>query len=277
MLNLARVEVQDYLIDLIDKLLSNHNIKFIKWDMNRNVSEPGWQNVPEPREIWVRYVEGVYRVWGALRQRHPEVIWQSCSGGGGRADLGILRLADQVWISDMTEPTMRLRIQDGYSQAYPANTMEAWVTDMGAKHLPLEFRFHVSMAGLLGIGANLHHWSEADRQTAKRLIAEYKSVRQIIQNGDLYRLGSPFESPFSSLMYVAKDKSQAVLFAWRTHAPDPVLLPSIHLHGLDPERLYTINGTTRSGLAWQSLGLEVQLGDFSSLMWKIQAKGEGQK
>jgi alpha-galactosidase len=272
-LNLALFEVQEYLIGVIDKLLAEHNIKFIKWDMNRNVSEPGWQNVPEPREIWVRYVEGLYRVWATLRQRHPEVIWQSCSGGGGRADLGILRLADQIWISDMTEPTMRLRIQEGFSQVFPANTMEAWVTDMGAKHLPLEFRFHVSMAGLLGIGANLHHWTADDRQTAKRLIAEYKAVRQIIQNGDLYRLKTAFDTYFSSLMYVSKDKSEAVLFAWRTHAPDPVNLAPIHLHGLEPERFYTINGTTRSGMAWQSIGLEVQLSNFSSVMIKID---EGQ-
>ncbi|MFN3266766.1 MAG: alpha-galactosidase [Deinococcales bacterium] len=272
MLNLARVEVQDYLIGLLDKLLSEHNIAFIKWDMNRNVSEPGWQNAPEPKEIWVRYVEGVYRVWGTLRQRHPKVIWQSCSGGGGRADVGIMHFADQVWISDMTEPTMRLQIQEGYSQAYPANTMEAWVTDMGAKHLPLEFRFHVSMAGVLGIGANLHRWSTAEREQAKRLIADYKALRHIIQNGDLYRLEGCPKSHFSSLMYVSRDKSEAVFFAWRTHAPDPIRLPPVHLFGLEPERLYRINGTVRSGAAWQNIGLEVALGDFSSVLWHISAQ-----
>ncbi len=268
-LNLARGDVQDYLIDLLDKLLSQHNIAFIKWDMNRNVSEPGWQNVLEPKEIWVRYVEGVYRLWGTLRERHPNVIWQSCSGGGGRADLGILHFADQVWISDMTEPTMRLRIQEGYSQIFPANTMEAWVTDMGAKHLPLEFRFHVTMAGLLGIGANLHHWNDQDRALAKKLILEYKAVRQIIQNGQQYRLRSAFEGFFSSVMYVSPDQSEAVLFAFRTHAPDPVLLPPIHLAGLAPTALYKIGETIRSGLAWQQIGLEIRLTDFSSLMLHI--------
>ena len=268
-LNLARAEVQDYLIGLIDALLSHHNIAFIKWDMNRNISEPGWQNVPEPKEIWVRYVEGVYRVWETLAQRHPKVIWQSCSGGGGRADLGILRLADQIWISDMTEPTMRLQIQEGYSQVYPANTMEAWVTDMGAKHLSLTFRFHVSMAGLLGIGTNLHHWSAAERDQAAVLIADYKNVRQIIQNGNLYRLKSAFGSFFSSLMYVAPDQSQAVLFAFRTHAPDPQSLPPIYLHGLEPEALYKIGELVRSGAAWQHVGLEVKLENFSSVMLHI--------
>jgi alpha-galactosidase len=270
MLNLARKDVQDYLIALIDDLLAKHNIRFIKWDMNRNVSEPGWQDQDEPRAIWVRYVEGLYRVWGTLREHHPDVIWQSCSGGGGRADLGIMQFADQVWISDMTEPTMRLQIQEGYSQAYPANTMEAWVTDMGAKHLSLEFRFHVSMAGLLGIGANLHHWNTTEREQAKKLILEYKEVRGIIQNGQLYRLKSAFNSFYSSLMYVSLDQSQAVVFAFRTHAPDPVKLPPIHLNGLEPNTLYQIGTEIRSGLAWQEIGLDVQLSDFSSVMLQIQ-------
>jgi alpha-galactosidase len=268
-LNLAREDVQDYLIALIDDLLFKHKIAFIKWDMNRNVSEPGWQDQAEPRAIWVRYVEGLYRVWGTLRERHPNVIWQSCSGGGGRADLGILQFADQVWISDMTEPTMRLQIQEGYSQIYPANTMEAWVTDMGAKHLPLEFRFHVSMAGLLGIGANLHHWNSTEREQAKKLILQYKAVRQIIQNGQLYRLRSAFESFFSSLMYVSLDQTEAVLFAFRTHAPDPIKLPPIYLAGLEPTALYQIENVVRSGLAWQEIGLDLQIGDFSSVLLQI--------
>ena len=147
-LNMAKPEVQEYVINKIDRLLAENNITFIKWDMNRNVSEPGWPDAPgEPRELWVRYVQGLYRVWETLRQRHPHVTWQSCSGGGGRADLGILRFADQIWVSDNTVPTARLAIQAGFSHVFPASTMEAWVTDISEEFLPLEFRFHVSMCG----------------------------------------------------------------------------------------------------------------------------------
>jgi alpha-galactosidase len=267
-LNLARVDVQDYLIDLIDRLLANHQIAFIKWDMNRNVSEPGWpaqhDKGLEARELWVRYVEGLYRVWGTLRERHPNVIWQSCSGGGGRADLEILRYTDQIWTSDMTEPTMRLQIQEGFSQLFPAITMEAWVTDMGSKHLPLEFRFHVSMAGSLGVGSNLNHWSAAERLEAKNLIALYKDVRHVIQQGDLYRLRSAFNGGFSSLMYVSKNQSEAVVFAFRTHIPNPVKLPPLHLRGLEPDALYEIKGYgTRSGKAWAEIGLEFPTGPMA--------------
>lgn len=272
-LNLARGDVQDYLIGILDKLLSENNIAFIKWDMNRNVSEPGWDGAPgDPRELWVRYVQGVYRVWDSLRSRHPKVIWQSCSGGGGRVDLGILRLADQAWVSDNTEATARLGIQEGFSQVFPPNTMEAWVTDSSPEHIPLEFRFHVSMAGSLGVGGHLVRWGEAARAEAAKYIALYKEIRSVVQLGDQYRLRSAQEHAFSAVQYVSKDRREGVLFAFRTHLPDPAILPPIYLRGLDPQALYNVEGfeTPRSGLAWMSSGLQVQLQDFQSTLRRIR-------
>ncbi len=272
-LNLARSDVQDYLIDILDRLLSENNIAFIKWDMNRNVSEPGWPGAEgDPREIWVRYVQGVYRVWGTLRERHPEVIFQSCSGGGGRADLGILRLADQIWVSDNTEATARLDIQEGFSQIFPANTMEAWVTDAKAERISLEFRFHVSMCGSLGVGGHLLHWSEAEREEAARWISFYKKIRSIIQLGDQYRLRSPQVHPYSAVQYMSKDQNEGALFVFRTHLPDPAQLPVIYLRGLDPLALYEIEGIPgqRSGLAWMQAGLTIPLKDFESTVRRIK-------
>jgi alpha-galactosidase len=277
-LNLARLDVQDYLIDVIDDLLSHNNIAFIKWDMNRNVSEPGWPAAErEQRELWVRYVYGLYRVWGELRLRHPNVVWQGCSGGGGRSDLGILRLADQVWVSDNTDPLARLAIQEGFSLAYPANVMEAWVTDMGASSLPFEFRMHASMCGVLGIGGHLARWEARRRSQAAKWIAIYKEIRPIIQYGDLYRLRSALAHPFSALQYMAKDGSEGVLFAFRTHLPEPVFLPPLRLRGLQPEALYRIEGEglPRSGAAWMQLGLSVSLGDFQSAVKRIWRVSEG--
>ncbi len=272
-LNLARQDVQDYLIETLDRLLNENDIRFIKWDMNRNVSEPGWESAEgDPREIWVRYMYGVYRVWNTLRERHPEVVFQSCSGGGGRADLAILHLADQIWVSDNTEATARLNIQEGFSQIFPANTMEAWVTDAGAGQISLAFRFHASMCGSLGVGGNLIYWSEDERQEAARLIEIYKQIRPIVQLGDQYRLRSPQEHPFSAVQYMSKDQSQGVLFVFRTHLPEPAQLPRIYPRGLDSEALYQISGEdeTRSGLAWMKIGLEVPLRDFQSSMLRIQ-------
>lgn len=275
-LNLGRLDVQDYLITVLDKLLNENKISFVKWDINRNVSEPGWEGAPgDPRELWVRYVWGLYRVWGELRQRHPEVIFQSCASGGGRADLGILRLADQIWTSDNTEATCRLNIQEGFSQFLPANTMEAWVTDADHEHVPLEFRFHVSMCGSLGVGGNLLVWSAAERELAADCIKLYKKIRPIIQHGDQYRLRSPQQGPFSAVQYMSKDRSEGVLFAFRVHIPDfarVVKLPPIYLHGLQPSSLYRVEGfdDARSGLAWMEAGLTLELGNMQSRVLRIQ-------
>jgi alpha-galactosidase len=222
----------------------------------------------------VRYVQGLYRVWGTLRERHPHVTWQSCSGGGGRVDLGILRLADQAWVSDNTEPTARLNIQEGYSQVFPACTMEAWVTDMGPEFLPLEFRLHVSMCGALGIGGHLVHWGAERRAEAAHWISIYKEIRPIIQFGDLYRLRSPQEESFSALQYVSQDQKEAVLFSFRTHqpfVPIPEAQPPIYLRGLNPGARYTVEGCegVRSGLAWMRTGVEVMLSDYQSTVRRI--------
>jgi alpha-galactosidase len=241
--------------------------------MNRNVSEPGWPDAPgDARELWTAYVEGLYRVWGELARRHPRVRWQSCSGGGGRADLGILRLADQVWVSDNTEATARLRIQHSYSMLFPANTMEAWVTDAGRALVPLRFRFHVSMCGVLGVGGNLHQWNANERAEAAALIARYKHLRHIVQRGDLYRLPTPPTSSCAALVYVAPDKREALLFAFRSYAPNPSAFPLLHIAGLDPEARYTVEGVdaVRSGRAWERVGLQLALDNFESAMLHIQ-------
>lgn len=239
-LNLARPEVQDYLISSISAVLSTVDISFIKWDMNRNVSEPGWPGAPgDPRELWVRYVQGLYRVWGTLRERFPSVIWQSCSGGGGRADFGILRFADQVWISDNTIPTRRLPMQMAYLSAFPAATMEAWVTDSGDPFVSLAFRMHVSMFGALGIGANIVRWNDVDKRVVRALIAQYKDFRHVLHDGDVYRLDVP--SGYHAVQYVSKDKAEAVVFAFRMHIPDPPHPLSLRLQGLDASAQYTLS------------------------------------
>lgn len=276
-LNLARRDVQDYLIESLDALLRDHNIAFIKWDMNRNVSEPGWPDAPrEARELWVRYVEGVYRVWGTLRERHPRVIWQSCSGGGGRADVGILRHADQIWVSDNTIATSRLGIQDGFSQVFPASVMESWVTDgawsfgHSVTPLSLAYRFHVSMCGVLGVGLNLFTMSDAEKQEVRHWIEAYKDIRPIIQFGTQYRLVAPHNG-YAAVQYLDREQRAGVLFAFRMFKPDPAAPLSLTLRGLDPHARYTVEGFegARSGMAWMHTPLEISLSNFESTLRRI--------
>lgn len=272
-LNLGKKEVRTYLFEVLDKLLRENDIRFIKWDMNRNVSEAGWSDAPgDPREIWVRYVEGLYQLWGDLRQKHPQVMWQSCSGGGGRADYGILRLADQIWVSDNTEACARLSIQHGFSQVFPAATMEAWVTDAGKDLLSLEFHFHVSMCGALGIGAHLARWNTEERREAAKHIATYKKIRPIIQFGEQYRLMPGNQGGLTAVQYVSKDKCESVLFAFRAHLPDPVNLPRVFPRGLDAQGFYELDGEShvRSGAAWMEDGLPFTLGNFQSRLYTFK-------
>jgi alpha-galactosidase len=281
-LNLAREDVQTYLIDSLDRMFATHNIRYANWDMNRNVSEPGWEREEgEARELWVRYVQGLYHVWNTIRQRHPQVIWQSCSGGGGRIDLGMLRVSDMIWISDNSGAAYRLGIQQGYTQMFPATTMQAWVTDQQTD-VPFDFRFHSAMCGLLGLGANITQWSEAELERARHWISLYKSIRHLIQFGDLYRLRSADETGFTAVEYLSKDQQEGVLFAFRTYIGQHEPSLTLRLRGLKSDTLYRVEGFdgVRSGTAWMNrdleFGLQGGLENFGSTMRRIVAVLHGE-
>jgi alpha-galactosidase len=244
-LNMARDDVRDYIFGVLDKMLTENKIDYIKWDMNRHFSEPGWPEVPIPeqKEIWVKYVRNVYNIMDRLRAKHPDLEIQSCSGGGGRVDLGVLKRVDEVWTSDNTEAFDRLRIQEGFTYAYAPKIMSAWVTDvpnLNGRSVPLKFRFLVAMQGALGIGSNLNKWSSEDFALATKMVSYYKSIRQTVQEGDLYRLDSPRKGNLTANEYVSADGKQAVLFAFLHSQQFLWPAPTIYLRGLDPAALYRI-------------------------------------
>lgn len=289
-LNFAKPEVQEHLFTVLDKLLSESGIDCVKWDMNRHISEPGWTEMPQAqqKEVWVRHTQGVYRLIDRLRAKHPQVLWESCSGGGGRADIGILRRMDQVWASDNTDPLDRLFIQEGYTHAYAPKTMVAWVTDnpdgINQRSTSLAYRFHSAMMGTLGVGGNLLKFSEAEKKEAAFWVAEYKQARPLVQEGLLYRLRSPRESGFSACEYAAPDQSAAVVFAFLHSAQFGNRLPAIRLHGLQPQTRYQIEARmfdpkaaaplpaqTLSGAALMERGLTLRLkGDFASALVRVE-------
>ena len=154
----------------------------------------------------------LYDIMKRLRTKHPGLEIESCSGGGGRIDLGVLGYVDEVWTSDNTEAFDRLRIQEGFSQAYAAKFMSAWVTDvpnMNGRSTPLQYRFLVAMQGALGIGANLNKWTDADNDLAKHMVALDKRIRRTVQFGDLYRLLSPRTNDTTANEYVSADGKES--------------------------------------------------------------------
>jgi alpha-galactosidase len=291
-LNLARPDVRDYVLGFLDKLLNENQISFLKWDYNRNWSEPGWDQLPaaEQKKVYVEFTRNLYAILAELRRRHPDVEIESCSGGGGRVDLGILRYTDEVWSSDNTDPFDRLTIQDGFSYAYSPQVMMAWVTDsphwLNHRSTSLNYRMLSSMQGSLGIGADITKWNGDETATAKRLIAAYHQLQPTIVQGDLYRLISPRDgSEFSATQTVSRDKSQSVVFAFIHSTQKGRGFPLLKLKGLDPAAQYTltsIDGKTRpgtpptaSGSWWMNHGLEMDdnfRGDFQASAFRLDRK-----
>jgi alpha-galactosidase len=286
-LNLARPDVKEYVEGFLDKLLTDNDIAFLKWDYNRNWSEPGWDQMPpdEQKKVYVEFIRNLYAILADLRKKHPKVEIEACSGGGARVDLGVLRYTDEVWPSDNTDPFDRLMMQDGFSYAYTPQIMMAWVTDsphwLNLRTTTLEYRMLSSMQGSLGIGANLNKWTPEDFATAKRLIAAYHSVQRTIVRGDLYRLISPRNgSEFSSTETVSGDKNQAVVFAFTHSTQEGRNFPLLQLLGLDPDAQYQltwIEGKGRegtpaaaSGAWWMNHGINLDLrGDFRAAAFRL--------
>jgi alpha-galactosidase len=246
LLNLAREEVKEYVFNWLDQLVSNNDIAFLKWDYNRNWAEPGWDAVPveEQKKIYVTYVTNLYDILDRLRAKHPKLEIESCSGGGGRVDLGIMKRTEEVWPSDNTDALDRLTLQDGFTQAYTPGIMMAWVTDVpsGIDHriVPLKFRFLVAMSGSLGLGVNLNKYSPEDLEDSTRYVAFYKRIRPTVQRGALYRLIAPEESESSAVEYVAGDGRQAVLFAYLHSQKFGNAFPVVFLRGLEENALYKV-------------------------------------
>ena len=271
--------------------VTDNDIAFLKWDYNRNWTEPGWPAVApdEQKKVYVEYTRNLY--W------HSRGVAGEASEAGDRILLGRRRargpwhsgLTDEVWPSDNTDPFDRLSIQDGFTYAYTPGVMMAWVTDSPSwannRTTSVSYRFLSSMQGSLGVGANLNHWAPADFATAKELIAAYKGIRETVQHGSLYRLVSPRDGSEQSVTEsVSLDKKQAALFTFLHSSTMGYPFPRVFLRGLDPEAEYTVTAiagklagdtpATASGSYWMSHGVDVELrGDFQAAAFRFDAAG----
>ncbi|MFE0170716.1 alpha-galactosidase [Streptomyces sp. NPDC059002] len=274
-LDLSRADVRAYLWRQLDELLSGAPVDYVKWDFNRSFTDAGRPGDAGLSEPWWSHTWHLYDLLDRLRAAHPTVSFESCSGGGGRVDLGILSRTDQVWTSDNTDPLDRLAIQHGFSQLHPARVMAAWVTDSPNVQLndrvsSLRFRFVSAMAGVLGIGGDLARWSEDELAEAREWVDLYKEIRPLVQFGDLYRLRSP-ESGLSAVQYVLGD--HAVVLAWlRAQSYGQEQAP-VRLRGLDPEAVYACRdtGETYRGAVLLRRGLRTGLqGDLDAGVFRLR-------
>jgi alpha-galactosidase len=273
-LNLGRPDVAAWTHRWLDALVGELALDFLKWDANRPFTEAGWPGHPDPDRVHLAHTRAVYQIMDRLRADHPGLRIESCAGGGGRADLGILRRTDQVWPSDNTDAADRIAIQHGFSQLFPAQVMGAWVTDSPnvttGRALPLRFRFHVAMAGVLGLGGDLTAWTTGELKEAADLVAAYKVVRPVVQHGTAYRLSGA--GTLTGVQYVLGDDQ--VVLAWCPsrpygHTPGPLRLTAV-----DPAARYRDLDTaaTHSGAALLTHGLPLDLpaGDHASALVRLQ-------
>jgi len=282
MLNLAREDVYEYLYNSIRKLLNENNMKFIKWDMNKSLTDPGFPSADteEQRSVRIKYVENLYRLIESLRNEFPDVWFENCASGGARIDLGMMSRMDFNWVSDNTDPVDRIFIQYSYLNAFPANTMISWVTHENWHHqnLPLNYKFDVSMSGVLGVGYDITKWTEEEKAIAKEKISNYKEIRETVQFGNHYRLISPYNNNRSVLQYVNKEKSESIVFVYNLAEYPNNFIPEmkgskeIQLRGLQADALYKIENIkttfTRQFLMDNGIVLPVS-GAFKSKIFKI--------
>jgi alpha-galactosidase len=273
MLDMTNHQVIEYLLGLFDKLLSENDIVYVKWDYNRAMGEcASSYNAPGSKEIWVRNVQGFYDLVKILREKHPHVEFEACAGGGGRVDYGCLTRFDEYWPSDNTDGIDRLFIQEGYSLLYPIKCMRAWVTQEG--NLPLHFRAHSSMCGALGIGLDLAKANAEDLELLKEMVAQYKHMRDTVQFGNVYRLQSlRCGAPIQAVQY-EKD-GHAVLFAFLVHSAFYRSRYNVRLKGLLEDALYkySLDGAdfNKSGAYLMHHGLDLPLRyNFDSVIVELE-------
>ncbi len=267
-LDFTRTDVQDYIIDAMSRVFSSANISYIKWDMNRVFSDCYSRELPPERmkEFSHRYYIGLYRVMKTLTEKFPDILFEGCSSGGNRFDLGILSYFPQIWGSDDTDAVCRMDIQRGYSYGYPVNTIGAHVSAVPNHQtlhtVPLETRFSVAAFGCFGYELNLCELDENQKKQIADQVSFYKNWRRVFQFGDYYRLDK------YRCMVVSKDKSLAVALIFRKESRPNDDYLDLQTKGLDPDKVYRISNRQ----------VKINIKDFGSLintMAPIHVKQDG--
>lgn len=280
-LDLSRPDVQDYVYECVASHLREDGIDYVKWDMNRNFSNIGSALLPpdQQKELPHRYMLGLYRVLERLVTDFPDVLFESCSSGGGRFDLGMLHYMPQTWTSDDTDALCRCRIQYSTSLVFPPFAMGSHVSAVPnhqtGRITPLETRANVAMSGCFGYELDLNTLSAEELDKVRMQIARVKQLRMTLLYGDLHRLLSPYAGGDTAWLTVSTDKKEAVLMYVRPLALPNEQPPLLRLRGLDADATYTIveTGESYTGEELMHVGLSIRLpwGDAASISWTLTA------
>jgi alpha-galactosidase len=245
-LDMANPEVIDYLFEKLSDVFSRARVDYVKWDHNRNFSDSYAHSLSakEQASFNHRYVLGLYDLLTRLTKTFPNILFESCSSGGNRFDLGMLSYMPQTWTSDNTDAIERLNIQHGTSLCYPLSAMSAHLAAKPShqvlRRTPLETRFNVAAFGNFGYQLDITQLTEQETQAVVEQIAFYKQHRQLLQFGRFYRLSSPFEGNITTWLVVNDDGSEALLGYYQKLQQSSGELETIKLPALNPELAFTI-------------------------------------
>jgi len=273
-LNLSMPEVCDYIIEAVSSVLASANIEYVKWDMNRNMSDLFAIQLPPERqgEIYHRYILGLYRVLEEITKRFPDVLFEGCSSGGGRNDPGIMYYMPQSWTSDNTDGLERIHIQYGNSMVYPASSMTAHVS--ASSHTPFDFRGAVAMAGMFGYELDLCKMTPEEIEKTKEQIALYRKIQPIVTYGDFYRLFPNDDGVVSGWMYVSEDKKTAVVTLVTKIYKTAKGRTRVYLKGLDENAVYRCDGVEYPATNLMYAGIEYfSSRDYQSKMIILEKVG----
>jgi alpha-galactosidase len=280
-LDFSREDVCDEITKRVCSILASAPISYVKWDMNRHMTEIGSALLPadRQRETAHRYMLGLYKVMEKITTSFPDVLFESCSGGGGRFDPGILFYMPQTWTSDNTDAVSRLKIQYGTSLVYPIVSMGAHVSAVPNHQVDrstsMKMRGDVAMSGNLGYELDLTKLSAEEKKVVKQQVSTYKEIRSLIQFGDFYRLKSPFDGNETAWLFANKDKTEAMVFYFRVLAEPAAPFAFLKLKGMDVTKQYQLVGTQHvyggDELSYAGLSIPAEMkGDFQSYVWYLK-------
>jgi alpha-galactosidase len=281
-LDLSREDVREYLFESLSAIFSTVPVSYVKWDMNRNMTEIGSAALAADRqsETAHRYMLGLYNLMERLVNAFPHILFESCSGGGGRFDPGMLYYMPQTWTSDDTDAVERLKIQYGTSIVYPVISMGAHVSAVPNHQVgritPLTTRGNTAMSGNFGYELDLTKLSAEEKEIIREQVATYKDIRRLVQTGDMYRLKSPFAGNETAWMFVSDDKKEAIVFYFQAMAEPNAPLRRLKLKGLREDyhyRLNEVDGCYR-GDRLMHVGLTIKgiHADYASICFRLKAE-----
>jgi len=280
-LDFTRSEVVDYVYGVVAKMLTDYEIGYVKWDMNRNITDNGseWLGADRQGEFNHRYILGVYDLARRLTNNFPNVFFEGCSGGGGRFDFGMLSFMSQIWTSDDTDAVERMKIQYGTSLVYPPEVMSAHVSAVPnhqtGRTVSFETRANVAQFFSFGYELDVGQLTEDDRAKITGQTDYHRSIEELITTGDFYRLNSPFTENYCAWCMVSKDKNTAAVMLAQVTAEPASAGKFIKLKGLDPDKNYKISSTNEvfSGKTLMNAGIPLLIleKDHASMIIDIKA------